>query len=72
MIIRILKLPFMVLVYRSRSVVLYCLERWPCKAETAQQWWFEPNALSVVSGVTTLRLANLPEKHSVAYIYFCF
>ena len=36
------------------------LERWLCKAESAQQWWFKPNALSVVSGVTTLRLDNWP------------
>ena len=27
------------------------------------------NILSVVSGVTTLRVANLPEKHLVAYIW---
>ena len=39
------------------------------KAESAQQWGLEPNTLSVVSGVTTLMLANLPEKHSVAYIW---
>ena len=50
-----------------RSVVLW-LERWPCRGESAQQLWFDPNSLSVVSGVTTLRLANLPEKHSV-FIY---
>ena len=36
--------------------------------ESAQQWWFEPDTLSVVSGVTTLTLANLFKKHSVAYI----
>ena len=49
--------------------MVYWLERWPYKAESAQQWWFEPNALSVVSGVTSLILANLSEKHSVAYIW---
>ena len=49
----------------SRSVV-YWLERWLCKAESAHQWQFEPNTLSGVSGVTTLRLANLPEEQSVA------
>ena len=37
--------------------------------ESAQQRWFEPNTLSVVSGVTTLGLAHLPEKYSVAYSY---
>ena len=47
---------------------MYWLERWPSKAESAQQWWYEPKALSVVSGVTTLMLPNLPENHSVAYI----
>ena len=31
--------------------------------------WFDPNALSVISGVTTLMLANLPENHSVAYVW---
>ena len=52
----------------SHSVVQW-LERWPWKAKSAQQWWFEPNSPSVVSGVATSRLANLPEKNSVAYIW---
>ena len=47
----------------------YWLESWPCKAESAQLWWFEPNALSVLSGVTTLILAYFPEKHSVVYVW---
>ena len=49
--------------------MVYWLECWPFIAELAQQWWLEPNTLSVVSGVTTLMLANLTEKHSVAYIW---
>ena len=56
---------------RCTSVV-YWLERWPSNAMSAQQWRFESNTLSVVSGVTTLRLANLPEKFSVAYIWTWF
>ena len=47
----------------------YWLEHWPCNAESAQQWWYEPNALSVVSGVDKLMLANVPKKHSVAHIW---
>ena len=34
--------------------------------------WFEPNALDVVSGVTTLKLANSPEKHPVSYVWAWF
>ena len=43
----------------SYSVVCW-LERWLSKAESGEQWRFDPNALSMVSGVTTIRLANLP------------
>ena len=53
----------------SAGSVVCWLECWPWKAESAQQWWFEPNILSVVSGVTTLRLTNLLEKNSVACIW---
>ena len=49
--------------------MVYWLERWPYKAESVHQWWFEPNTLSVVSSFTTLMLPNLPEKHSVAYMW---
>ena len=55
----------------KRCSLVYWLERWPCKAESDRQWWFEPSALSVVSGVITLMLASLPEKNSVAYIWAC-
>ena len=48
---------------------MWWLEGWPCKAESAQQWRFEPNSLSVVSGVTTLQLANWSEEPSVVYIW---
>ena len=37
-----------------------------------QELWFESNTVSVVIGVNTFGLANLPEKHSVAYIWAFF
>ena len=33
-----------------------------CKAESARQWWLEADTLSVASGVSMLKLSNLPEK----------
>ena len=48
---------------------IYAVIKVTCETESAQQWWFEPNALSVVSGVTTLRLANFPKKYSVAFMW---
>ena len=53
----------------SAWMTQWCSDRWSCKAESAQQQWFEPDTLSVVSGLTTLRLANLLIKHPVAYTW---
>ena len=52
-----------------KELVVHWLERWPCKADSAQQWWLETNTLSVVSSLATLWLVNLPEKRSVPYIW---
>ena len=50
--------------HSSRNTGLDC---WSCKTESAQQCWLHPIAVNVVSGVTTLWLANLPVKVSLAY-----
>ena len=49
--------------------MVYWLRRWSSKAKSAQRGRFEPNALGVVSGVTTLRLANFsPKAFSCLYV----
>ena len=45
--------------------MVYWLEHWPCKSESAQQSWFESDALNAESGVSWLWLDILPEKPSV-------